>query len=702
MTIPHSLKIARRETGLRRKCFALALAGAISLAPASGLAQTSSLAAWDFDALAPGIAAAPLRLEGEGQRFEFSPRARAKIKTSMRPAPRPVLHDVMVTDAEPDEGEKMDATAEVADIAADLPVTEIETEIEDLAAPSGELANNKKEVLPVPAEVALSLAPLRTGDIVTAEFPRLRRESLTAISQAGATAEHYLEHARTLLGGMFLPEAYHALEVARSSPGGTQPSVLARIGEIEAAIEGLEGPGSGAAPDANGALWSVLQDHARGNSASNPGIRAAAADFANQSGAIVNAALPLVLRAAIAAGDAEIAADLIEIGVATGDLAGSQRRLLEGRLASLTGDDEAAFDHYAAAMASMDAAGIEARIALFDLAMEQNKAETFPQLREILTQGIAQWRNDDLARQLMVRLAAVTEDIGDRAAALSVMSMLMVEYPDSGEAELARRRVPLLLSQLAAQARDKEIALEAYIVTLRDLHASLRNDLHWVAARRELAEILAAEGLLLAAAAEYEAIEDDIAAGSPIADRMEGDVTLRKAELLMQAGLLAEARTALAGQSGHRLPGIAARHAELTVQLDALSRSPVAAAADGEFIEPRVAMARSAALSGRPDEAVRLYAEHIVGDNDLSPSDVSRYILATAEAGQIAQMDLARSGAEDAKGESMLAAAASIAQPREPLAPLSGTGAKDVLSRSGEALDAVAVILGKKPGLTAE
>lgn len=712
MSATLDLKIARADACLRRACLALALTGAVGLTPATGLAQAASSATWEHDMLAHGLGHAPLRLSGEAERLEFSPRARARLKSSERPTPRP-----QGMQAE-DEDEAASGDTRQAEVAAggrgageraDDGVTKDEPTVADAEfaktqgkktqgpAPSPEAVE-----APEQAPAAPDWVPLSTRDILTSEFPRLRRESLAVISRSDATAEDYLEHARRLLGGMFLHEAHHALALARGGSGRNAHSLQARAGEIEAAIEGLEGPAPAAVADARGALWSVLQDHARGERASAARIRAAAADFGNQSGAVVNAALPLLLRAAIAASEADIAAELIRAGVETGALVGSQRLLLEGRLASLTGDDQAAFDHYAAAMESVDAAGIEARIALFDLAMAQGRAETWPQLREILAQGIAQWRNDDLARQLMVRLAAVTEDIGDRAAALSVMAMLMVEYPESGEAELARRRVPLLLSQLAAQARDKEIDLESYIVTLRDLHEPLHADLHWVPARRELAEILAAEGLLLAAAAELGAIEADIAAGSPVADGMAGEVGLRRSELLMRAGRLGEAKSALAVQGAHRLPGVAARHAELKLQLDALSRSPVSSAAEAEPVEPALAMARAAALSGRHDEAVRLYADHAVGDNDLPPSDFARYILAMAATGQIPKMELAEGASEVANGQAMLAAGMSIARPPAALSPLSSADAKDVLSRSGEALDAIAIMLGKKPAPSAE
>lgn len=700
MTIIPTNNGKRLSGRLRKASFIIALAGAAGALPSIATAQASASQLWDYDALAPGLGHSPLSLLGSGHRLDFPVAARAKLKTSDRPArrPAPIEDDLAETTPAADQAEEV--AVEEQDPGA-VAVAEAVSDSKPSADPDLAKTMSDEELAPVVA--AVTAAPLRTHDVRTADFPRLRRESLAAISRHDASAEHHLEHARVLLGGMFLPEAYHALEVARGAAGGGQPYLLASIAELEAALEGLGGPGAGAAPDARGDLWAVLQDHSRGKRTTISEVKAAAADFAHQSPAVVKVALPLVLRAAINAGDADLAAGLIETGLATGDLSGSQHRLLEGRLARLLGQNEEAFDHYAAAMAHMDAAGIEARIALVDLAMEQNKAETFPQLREILSQGIAQWRNDDLARQLMVRLASVTEDLGDRPAALSVMSMLMVEYPESEEAELARRRAPLLLSQLAAQARDKEITLETYLVTLRDLHASLRSDLHWVAARRELAESLAGEGLILAAAAEYQAIAADIDSGSPVADRMREEVSLRHAELLIQAGSLGEAGAALAREAALRFPDLAARHAELSLQLDALTRSPIPGAA-GQAVDedPRLSLARSAAFTDRPEEAARIYGEYIIGDNDLPRSDFSRYILATAEAGQIEQMNLAKSATEDAMAESLLAAGATVARPREELKPLSGDGAKAVLSRSREALDAAASILGKKPTDPAE
>lgn len=618
--------------------------------------------------------------------LRYGLKARARLQTSARPAsrpagtrplPRPAPESIQVTETEPAAIERQ---ADYGNSQSEG-ISERPDDVGDNPAP----IQTNDEV-----HVDSSSIVLRTADVDAESFPALRQHGLGTIADPEARTEDLLEHARVLLAGLFLPEAMRSVGDARSRLEGEGGELERLADEISAAIEGLGGAAStGRAAD--GPLWHVLQLSKRGQVLKEGEIRAAAADLQFQSSAVVSSALPTLVGAAIDAGQTGIAGDLIGAGETSGSLTGAELGLARGRLAAAHGDDEAAFDHLAGAMVGVGEAGVQARLELVDLSRERSGDVGLEELRDILVGGIAQWRNDDLARNMMARLAAVTEDLGDRPSALSVMARIMTDYPESDEADLARRRAPLLLTQMANEARDGRMDVEEFILSMRDLENALSGDLPWITVRRDLAEILAGQGLREAAIAEYREMLDDIAQGSPASRRLQADIHMREAELLLEAGRFVEARAALQTSGTDQL-GSSQRHDALIMQLDVLTEGSALLAGLDTDEDGTLLRARHALVTDRPGVAAARYEDHADGDNGLPRADLARYILANAEADRSGA--LAPGAEETHDHHDLYSVAAALGAAAVGTERLSSSAAEETLAKSAENLGAIGRLLG--------
>jgi len=543
------------------------------------------------------------------------------------------------------------------------------------------------------------IPPLTTSDITLAGFSGAREKALELMNADPDDVAAALDYARTLLGGMFLQEAYGIIDEisSRQGPGGASDEIM--TASIAQAIASLGGPRHAAASNLVGAewqdgrFWPVLDRIARNVRVDDMSdIRGAAAALEDQSSAVAGAALPMLFGAALVRKDAKLAEDLLLAGLNGTDLSGTSRFILmQGQLAEMKGEPETAFDFYSAAMANNDLAGAEARVALADMALNRKVRNSLPQIREILTIGVDQWQGDKVALQLLTRLAGVSEALADAPEALRVMAKIRADYPGTRESQLAERRIPMILSSYARQAREGSIDIETYITALRKLEPVLNWTAEWVPARMILADRLSKAGLNKAAAAEYRAIRENVRElDSPAPKNLMEEVVLLEIEMHIAAGDLETART-LINQPMPEDPILAKRQATAALILAyPQTGANVPGAAMGEILE----QGRAAFRGQDYAKAVSTYDVAINAGEGLHREDLARYFHAKALIEKNGNMDPAARRLDETAIAGLLPAAETLSlSGQSGSEKLSTDSARDLLARSKKALDAVNEII---------
>lgn len=581
----------------------------------------------------------------------------------------------------------------------------------DLAAEPSEQAIPRQEdqVAEVPQdepadpEVA-SYSGLKTADVTRANFSEKRFE---AIAQAGVEAAGVstdIELARVLLGGMFLNEASEAISQAGSREGLSAVD-RSRITDIEEALSAIDptiassgsssAPWSGIGASSGNPLWSTITSIRSGTPVPAARIREAAGSLSDHSWWIGGEVIPHLFTGAVRVGDTGLAGGILDAAEQDGSVGASEMSLLRGRLAQAMGDAEGAFDHYAEAMTYDDIPGVEARIAFSDLVMDRGVPGTFPRLREILTEGVASWRNDDYARRLMTRLAAVTEELGDTLGALHVMSRIAAEFPGTDEASLAETRMMVLLGTFAEKGRSEEIDIESYMKTIRDLGWRVSGGQQWVSARLVLADKLAEYEMHEAAAAEYASILSGLGSAQDIVPSVSETVAVKEARSRITLGQIGRARDLLS-PSFSGTDDITMRERELLLaQISGLPDVIDIAENPAAVDEYWLINARNSFNSRNDIEAVRFYDNHLGTGKGLPREDASRYTLAKARTTDEDSMQ-GISGVVTGEGsEGIVSVGTSLSSDSVEMRPLSTQKASEILGLAAETLEAADRILGR-------
>lgn len=545
-----------------------------------------------------------------------------------------------------------------------------------------------------PPEAALA-DPFRTADVTAAAFADLRAAALAAASAPDARVDQHVELVRILVGGMFIPEALGEISRIRSSGAAMTPSQEAVLDEMEQAADALGPLAAAPGPRERPGPWATLAAARRGDPVTAGALRRAAGALADQSRWVAGEVLPHLFDAALSLGDPALGAELLAAAEAGTNLPGSTRfQFMQGRLAQARGSENEAFDFYALAMEGEGTAAAEARIALADLIAARGVPSSLPGLKRVLREGVAGWRGDDHARRLMTRLAAVTEETGDIESALKVMSSIISAYPASDEARLARTRIPVLLGALREDVEAGEVEIGFYLALVRELSRTMPESGEWVAARTTLAERMAAEGIDLAAAAEFRAIRAAypliLSRSAPLRERL----VLGEARARIRAGDHAGAIEVLAvplqdaGEKALRAQAVLREQAGFLLAEGRMGESPL-----GEN-DALLLAARRAAAEDDPIRAADLYKQHVAAQKSLPRQDVSSYMRARSgtEASARVPADTLLGQNEDVNR--LIEIGRTTAPRQAGGGPLSTAAAQAIVTRAAEAADIFAPVLG--------
>lgn len=368
---------------------------------------------------------------------------------------------------------------------------------------------------------------------------RHRLEGLWLNAAEGEKAAAAIEIARFLTAQMLLPEAASFLEAARAEGVLHDEQLYGRWRALGLMVDILAGRDLKITEpmvwdDAN--LW-VLSSQA-GPAAVDYDLTQAVSLLQNHSEPVVSALLPRLFNIAMLRGDYKIAEGLLRGAREATALPGTPvYHLMMGRLALAYDMPQEAFDYFARASQGRDIFAQRARIAMADLALARKDPKFLPALRDILLEGVTQWRHDHEALILRARLAQVAEDLGDIPLALDIMGKIRQDHPNTPEATLAHERGALALAAFAVAMDDDAISLETYLISMRNIEAFYRLDPVWPIARQALARAYGRAGLHTAAASEYTALQIDLSRiDAPVlTDRMRAELPLHEAEAWLKA-----------------------------------------------------------------------------------------------------------------------------------------------------------------------
>lgn len=603
-----------------------------------------------------------------------------RTTTQVRLAPPPKTH------ADPDAGQGRGRHMTPADMLNGFaspekhdPSPAVSRALADAEA----LVARQPEILQVPE--------LITSDITKSDFPHLRDAAIEAISRPGSGVEERLELARVLIGGGFAHEAMDVLRDAHIEFPGMAPDEAVALSSMALAA-GVLGSEPGNLPDrsrqsqwADARFWPIMErlQMKQGDVAAED-IRQAASALSQQSEAVSARVFPALFEAALAMGDADLSGDLLGAAKSISDFEGSSmHHWMQGRLAMLKHDEETAFDRFVSSSGVNDLYGARSRVAIADMVLARRDPALLPELRKILEEGVVDWRGDNLALGMMVRLASVTETMADAPAALSIMVRIMDEYPDTREADLARERVPLIMRAYQASLESGRTDLRSYLAAMRDLGPGLEGFVEWRSSRAALAKTLGDRGLHRAAAAEYHAL-------GQTATRAEDFAVLEALEHLA-AGDDAEVEKILSSVTQSHSAELEAARRELSVKfgLSKFSDEDLAGATEGELRE----YAKKSWDNLSYDYTAAAYDLLISRGKSLSGAEVATYLHAKAIVAKNLADDTIARDALRGETETITLAAKTLSLDMPDLSRLSTHTADQMLDDAGLAIEAAQGVL---------
>ena len=549
-----------------------------------------------------------------------------------------------------------------------------------------------------------------TADYRFDRFREDRRKLLLALEEAGpeAQAGASLEISRLMLSHLLLPEARSFHERAREKGLEDQPGLLTRWKAIGLMLDILQGRPVGPEQLAGleeHSLWQLaafagLKGRSGEHGPAEASLTEAVAELQNHSEPVISRLLPKLFEMALRRGDLRIAEGLLR-GAREATHLPQQPvyHLMMGRLALVYDMPEQAFDYFARAAEGRDLPAQQARIAMADLALLRKDPKLLPALRDILSEGVNQWRHDYEALILRARLAQVAEDLGDIPLALDIMGKIRQDHPGTPEAVLAHERGALALAAFAAAAEADVISLETYLTTLRQVEPLYRLDPVWPIARKALARAFERAGLSVAAASEYSALQIDLhRIDAPVPpERQAAEMPLLEAEAWLISDNTSRARLALAREGLPRFEELQGRYSLAALMAGAapagasLPQSVTSASALALYarsarqagltkaaFEAHDRLARGPGFAGLPGEA--LYASLIARE--------------TGATGQAADyFERLQNSSDGAAFPERRALFTALDEPVPPLQPLSRDISTQMLERAGSASDAARLLL---------
>lgn len=512
-----------------------------------------------------------------------------------------------------------------------------------------------------------------------------------------------LDLAQLHIGVMLLVEARDWLGRARSLGAKSEPELYARLIALEqvTSVLSLRGITRDLPQWPGGAVWQVAAGQTAGLSRGDFTLEDAVAGLNDESRAVITRLIPLLFDAILEAGDYRLAEALLRGAQARTRLEGTPVwHMMMGRLALGYDMPQEAFDHFARAAEGRDLSAQRARIALADLALARKDPKLLPALRDILREGVNQWRYGREALVLRARLAQVAEDLGDIPMALDIMGKIRLDHPGTPEAILAHERGALALAAFAVAMDAEEIDLYTYLHSLRNVEAFYRLDPVWPIARMALARAWSRAGLHEAAAAEYAALQADLTRdGSPEPQpRIAAELPVAEAEALLAVWRADRAKVALARQGLPRFEDLTPRYAGAALQAAAPQALSLAVAeTDPQAQLVRAAAARALGADTEAREAHR--ALSAAGALVDTPSEALEAILLAQEQADSDFVARTWTGLQaTAAGQAMAVAPAlyeGLTEPLPNLRPLSRGIADQLLARSEATAAATRALLAR-------
>ena len=414
--------------------------------------------------------------------------------------------------------------------------------------------------------------PLPVSDVATAKSTGVSyidaREAMAGkLVDGSATYKDQIRYAEVLLSHLLLKEAESVLlDVQKTRPDDPYVGALMRAAEL------LDGKKERKKDPVfrwdDGSVWGVLENSLQNGTLSSRDLQDAAMDLKRQSATVAGALSPMLYDLALRRKDERLARGILEITLQTTDLAGTPVFLLmQGRLALLSEDEQAAFDLFAAAAEDPGLTGVQATLALADMATTNTNRSVLPQALELLLEVRNEWRGGDVGLDVLEKIAEIAEEIPDIPAAIEVMSEIRREHADTPASRLAEIRMPILTARLKGELADPDEDLAHVVTTVRRLAPAMEGFSEWPDLKLILARRLARAGLSEAAISEYRSLRYE-ASALGAGYQMEEAALIEEAELLSRSGRMEDLNDLLDVIELPARRSLARRHLVLRIEAD--------------------------------------------------------------------------------------------------------------------------------------
>lgn len=357
-----------------------------------------------------------------------------------------------------------------------------------------------------------------------------------------------------------------------------------------------------------------------------------------------------------------------------------------------------AYDAYRKAALGSDVYAQRARLGLVQIGLE---TETMPpeDAESILEDNRYTWRGDGYEVDLLMKLADLKLERGDRAGTMLALGQVFTRYPEDPEAKAAEAVARGLLNAFYKAGTEEEISLAAFMTG----HRTIETIYHFVSGFEDyhaaFAEHLLDRGLTLAAAqefgtaAEYLQVAKDLGLWDIPQIKLEG-LRLRKAEAQWAGGQAALAAITLAPIEPTGTPGFDDKVNTLRAEVfGALDNPDEVVATVVDLRTPKYvrmlaeAHFSKAAWTGAVAHYAELRAEHA---GAYEAQDAISHVLAAYRAGDLeAMLPVVEAFPEIMKSDAWGEVAAGLAQEPAAISPLNDAAARSRIAQAEAAMASI-------------
>ena len=268
-----------------------------------------------------------------------------------------------------------------------------------------------------------------------------------------------------------------------------------------------------------------------------------------QSRSVLRSVLPVFAEAAIELDQRQLSDAALRLMRELPDLAASNLlHFLTGRAEERRGNQSSALEAYFKAAEGSDRAAARARLAIADMALQDDSEGALLAAKSVMTEGQEAWRGGQLELASLDRLMRIQEALGDLPDSLLTSGKLIARFPNSPLAAASRKNLNDRLSKVYQDGREGALTLTEWMGLHLEFYQIFKTEPSFARHTETLADHLFSLGATSLAGEEYRRsirlLQDRGSVGQETAEHITR-VSRKLAKAQLRGGQFADARATL-------------------------------------------------------------------------------------------------------------------------------------------------------------